>query len=448
MSGRRLVELRYALGSNLDPLRMEIFDDGIVDCGEHAAQFVFVFFEERDAESLQVRAETRTRNHADSLCAQEVIDKAVVEVCRLAAPFFDFLLDNRIVDFERLVAVEHAFAEDDGVVERTVCRVEIQFRDVRKDFVDDGATAANLLVKCGAVLDKARIAQHARNCHLRERGRADFHHLCVVDGAAESVELFVLVAVVVFGPAATSARPRVFLGNALERDARHVADVFGESVGVGAIVRNLVVDFVADDEQVVTLRDIHDFLEDVERVDHAGRVVRVQDEDARDARVVLHLVFKFFQVRVPVVLGLETVGDGGRVGMCRFGGTVGAVSRSRSDDAGVHREQAVDGGDGVTEAVEEQNVVDVDLCAAELVVFLDQEFAGLEHALGGAVAVAAVRLDEVDHDVLDPVGNLALLFNRVADVFPVDGEAECLELVCLLHDLADFVREFLGTFAQ
>ena len=170
MSGRRLVELRYALGSNLDPLRMEIFDDGIVDCGEHAAQFVFVFFEERYAESLQVRAEACTRNHADSLCAQEVIDKAVVEIRRFAAPFFDFLLDNRIVDFERLVAVEHAFAEDDGVVERTVCRVEIQFRDVRKDFVDDGATAANLLVKCGAVLDKTRIAQHARNCHLRERG--------------------------------------------------------------------------------------------------------------------------------------------------------------------------------------------------------------------------------------------------------------------------------------
>ena len=128
MSGRRLVELRYALGSNLDPLRMEIFDDGIVDCGEHAAQFVFVFFEERHAESLQVRAETRARHDADALRAQQVIHKAVVEIRRFAAPFFDFLFDNRIVDFERLVAVEHAFAEDDGVVERTVRRVEIQLR--------------------------------------------------------------------------------------------------------------------------------------------------------------------------------------------------------------------------------------------------------------------------------------------------------------------------------
>ena len=145
---------------------------------------------------------------------------------------------------------------------------------------------------------------------------------------------------------------------------------------------------------------------------------------------------------------LQTVGDGGRVGVCRFGRTVSGVGRGRSDNAGVHREQAVDGGDGVTEAVEEQDVVDVDLGAAELVVLFHQKFAGLEHALGGAVTVAAVRLGEVHDDILDPVGNLALLFDGVADVFPVDGEAECLELVCLLHDLADFVREFLGTFAQ
>ena len=346
------------------------------------------------------------------------------------------------------MVVECAFAEDDGVVERTVGRVEVQFRNVGKDFVDDGATAANFLVQRGTVFDEALVAQYARNRHLRERGRADFHHLRVVDSAAEGVKLFVLVAVVVFCPAATSARPRVFLGNTLERDARNVADVFGKCVGVSAIVRNLVVDFVADDEQVVALCDIHDFLEDFERVDHAGRVVRVQNEDARDARVVLHLVLEFFEVWVPVVFRLQAVGDGGRVGVGRFGRTVRAVSRGRSDNAGVHRQEAVDGGDGVTEAVEEQDVVDVNLCAAELVVLFHQKFAGLEHALGGAVTVAAVRLGEVHDDILDPVGNLALLFDRVADIFPVDGEAECLELVCLLHDLADFVREFLGTFAQ
>ena len=79
----------------------------------------------------------------------------IVEVCRLAAPFFDLLLDDRIVDFQCLVAVEHAFAEDDGVVERTVSRVEIQLRNVGKDFADDGAAATDLFVECRAVFGKA-----------------------------------------------------------------------------------------------------------------------------------------------------------------------------------------------------------------------------------------------------------------------------------------------------
>ena len=104
---------------------MQIFDNRVVDRGEHAAEFVFVFFEECHAEALEVGAEACAWHNADALRAQEVIHKAVVEVCRLAAPFFHLLLDNRIVDFKRLVAVESPFAEDDGVVECTVGWVEI-----------------------------------------------------------------------------------------------------------------------------------------------------------------------------------------------------------------------------------------------------------------------------------------------------------------------------------
>jgi len=118
-----------------------------VNRGEHAAEFVFVFFQERHAEALEIRAEACARHNANALGAQEVIDKAVVKVRCLAAPFFDFLLDNRIVDFQGLVAVERAFAEDDGVVECTVRRVEIELRNVGENFVDDGATATNLFVQ-------------------------------------------------------------------------------------------------------------------------------------------------------------------------------------------------------------------------------------------------------------------------------------------------------------
>ena len=150
-------------------LRMQVFDDGVVDRCEHASQFVFIFFQKRHAEALEVRAEARARHNADSLCAQEVIDKAVVEVCRLAAPFFDFLLDNRIVNLERLVVVEGAFAENDGVVECAVCRVEIELRNVGENFIDDGATTSNLFVEGVAVFLETLIAENAWNGHLRER---------------------------------------------------------------------------------------------------------------------------------------------------------------------------------------------------------------------------------------------------------------------------------------
>ena len=195
-----LITIDQRLLTNDQQLTMQVFDDGVVNRGEHAAEFVFVFFQKRHAEALEVRAEARARHNADALCAQEVVHKAVVEIRRLAAPFFDFLLDNRIVDLQRLVVVEGAFTEDDGVVECAVSRVEIQLRNVGENFVDDGAPAANLFVQCLAVFHKTLVAENARNCHLRERCGADFHHLGVVDSAAEGVELFVLVAVVVFGP--------------------------------------------------------------------------------------------------------------------------------------------------------------------------------------------------------------------------------------------------------
>ena len=448
LKGRRPTSNLKALHSKAT-LAMQVLYDGVVDCGEHAAEFLFVFFEERHAEALQVGAETGTRHNADSLRAQEVVNEAVVQVVGLGAPFFHFRLDARIFNLQALVLVQDAFTENDGVVECAVGRVEVKFRNVGKNLVDDSRTTANLFVQGLAVFHEARIAQHTRNSHLRKRRGADFHHLRVVQSAAEGVELFVLVAVVVFCPSAAGTRPRVLLGNALEGDARNVADVFGQGVGVGSIVRNLVVDFVADDKEVVALGDIHNLFEDFTRIDHAGRIVRVQNQDARDGRVVLHLVFQFLEVRVPVVFGLEAVGDRRGVCMGGFGGTVRAVCRSGAYNAGRHGKQAVKRCDGVAEAVEEQDVVDGNLCAAEFVVFLHQKFAGVEHSFRGAVAVTAVRLDEVRDNVLDPARDFALFLDGVADVFPVDfRQTKRFKEVCLLDYLTDFVRQFLGTIGK
>ena len=79
-------------------LTVQVFHNRIVDRGEHAAQFVFVLFQKRHAEALEVGAEAGTRHHADALCAQQVVHEAVVQVRGLAAPFLDLLLDNRVID--------------------------------------------------------------------------------------------------------------------------------------------------------------------------------------------------------------------------------------------------------------------------------------------------------------------------------------------------------------
>ena len=55
--------------TNNQRLTMQIFDDCVVNRGEHAAEFVFVFFQKRHAEALEVRAEARAWHNADALCA-------------------------------------------------------------------------------------------------------------------------------------------------------------------------------------------------------------------------------------------------------------------------------------------------------------------------------------------------------------------------------------------
>ena len=114
------------------------------------------------------------------------------------------------------------------------------------------------------------------------------------------------------------------------------------------------------------------------------------------------------------------------MGVSRFGRTVSAVRRRRSDDAGCHRQLAINGRNGIAEAVEKQDVFWGNLHSAELIGFVCNEFPSLEQTFGRAVAVTVVILCEIADDFLDPFRDLAMLLDRVADVFPVDLESECL----------------------
>ncbi len=84
------------------------------------------------------------------------------------------------------------------------------------------------------------------------------------------------------------------------------------------------------------------------------------------------------------------------------------------------------------------------LTLAVLVRLLRQKFARGLKALGGRIGVGRVLAVRLDDDLLDPVGDLFALLDRVADVLPHDLDAELAELLGNGNDLADLVFQFIG----
>src|SRR5574344_2792124 len=243
--------------------------DRVAELGELPAEVAFVLLEEGDAETVELAAEAAAGNDAYAGRAEQVVHEPVIEARDVLRPAFDERLDFRVLDRKRLPVVQHALLEYDRVVERAVGRVEVELRNVGENLVDDGTAASDVFIERLAVLDVARISENLGNGQLRDGRGADFDHLRVVDSAAERIEFRVLVAVVVFRPAAARARPRLLLGNAVERNARNVADVFREGIGVRAVVDDFVINFVAENAQVIIFRERRHLLEVFERIDHA-----------------------------------------------------------------------------------------------------------------------------------------------------------------------------------
>ena len=111
-------------------------------------------------------------------------------------------------------------------------------------------------------------------------------------------------------------------------------------------------------------------------------------------------------------------------------------------------QRAVDGRDGVAQAVEEDDVVGVDLHPAALVGAGGHELAGRLQPPGGAVTVGGVLVHGLGDDLLHPVGHLLALGDGVADVLPVDLDAHFLELLADADDVADLVVEFARAAVQ
>ncbi len=108
-------------------------------------------------------------------------------------------------------------------------------------------------------------------------------------------------------------------------------------------------------------------------------------------------------------------------------------------------QQAVNFLDGVTQAVEKDDIVGRHLGFAPAVGHFGQERPGFRNPLGGAVAVGTVLHGQVGDDLLHPWRNHLPLGDRIANVLHIGLDAERLELVGNLDDSPDFVGQLAGT---
>ena len=245
-------------------------------------------------------------------------------------------------------------------------------------------------------------------------------------------------------PPGTEPGHAVRLGEAVEGEAEQVRGEGGDRRVLRVVVEDLVVDLVGHDDQLVPAGQLGDALEDVDRVDGARGVVRVDDDDRLGP--VGDLARDVVEVGRPPRLLVAEVVHGGPAGQGR-GGRPQRVVRRRDEDLVAVVEQALHRHDDeLADAVAQVDVLDVETGeVADLVVLLDGA-SRADDALAVAVALGGrQRADHVDEDV---VRRLEAERRRVADVELEDPVPLVLEPFGLgEHRSADLVadgRELLG----
>ena len=210
------------------------------------------------------------------------------------------------------------------------------------------------------------------------------------------------------------------------------------------VVEDLVVDLVGHDDQLVLARDLRDGLEHLARVDGAGRVVGVDDDDGAGA--VGDLAADVVEVGRPAGLLVADVVHGGAAGEARGRGPQRVVGRRDEHLVAVVEQALHRHDDELADAVAEVDVLDADRReVAQLVVLLDRA-PRREDALAVAVALRRRQLlDDVDEDVL---GRLEAERRRVADVELEDAVPLVLEPLGLgEHGTTDLVTDVLELLA-
>src|SRR5208337_3653977 len=140
-------------------------------------------------------------------------------------------------------------------------------------------------------------------------GGADFKHLVVNDALYVFRKDGVLVRIVHLNPSAPGTWPGKLLGNSLHGDPAYAVDNVSQGHRLFAVIGQIDVDLIAYNKKVVLPCDGHDFNQHFARIDRAGGVIGIDDQNAGDRGIVLHLHPEVVQIRVPEIVGVKPVGN-------------------------------------------------------------------------------------------------------------------------------------------
>ena len=211
---------------------------------------------------------------------------------------------------------------------------------------------------------------------------------------------------------------------------------------LGAVEEDAVVDLVREHEERVLAGDVGDALENLARVDGAGRVVRVDHDDRLGARC--HLRPDVLEVGLPPVLLVASVVHGRAAAQARHRGPQRVVRGGDQHLVALVQERLHDHRDQLRDPVAEVDVVGAERRERRvlLVPVHDRATRGDDAA---AVAVAVRVRNRLDHVPHDLERRLEAEHRGVAGVELEDRVALVLEPVgldeCLAADLVEDVLE-------
>ena len=300
---------------------------------------------------------------------------------------------------------------------------------------DEVALVADAAARTHIRLDALVSAKRRLHDGLRRHVRAKAHvreHVHAQDEVAHAAKVARQN-----HPADTVARDHVALRKAGEGHARQVRGKRRDGGVLDAVHAQTIIDLVREDHELVTAGDINDFLEHLARIDGAGGVVRVNDDDGLSAA--RNLGLHVGDVRHPLGLLVADIVNRIAAGKRGTGGPQRIVGAGDEDLVAVIKQGVHGQLDELGNAVAGIDVLHVHVGQALELRILHDRLASGEQAARVRVTLALGEL--LAHVLHDLVGRAEAERRRVADVELENSLALRLHACRLVNDRATDVIE-------